>query len=124
MVYEDSTAYLSCKDSSGNMNKSGESTSGPLSLTITGLEASGDTSIGKGVQNALLSSYTNYTTLQIYARNLTGNQSKGTFDWAVKKGSKMWAFNYVTKGEQHVRMFNLTPVLYTLEISNKTSTNI
>lgn len=122
LVYEDSIVYLSCKDSSGNMNTT--STSGPLSLTITGLEAAGDTALGKGVQGALLSGYTNYTTQQIYARNLSNNQTKGTFDWVAKKGSKVWALNYITKGEQHVSMFNLTPVLYVLEINNVTNANI
>ena len=124
LVYEDSTAYLSCKDSSGNMNKSGESTSGPLKLSITGLEAAGRTSIGTGIQNALLSGYTNYTDLQIYARNLSNAQAKGTFDRAVKKGSKMWAFNRIGVSDSHVNMINLTPVLYTLELANRTSSNI
>ncbi|MBS3105413.1 hypothetical protein J4234_04100 [Candidatus Woesearchaeota archaeon] len=122
LVYEDSIVYSSCKDASGNMNTS--STSGALNLTVTGLEAAGRTSIGIGIQNALLSSYTNYTDLQIYARNLSNSQVKGTFDRAAKKGSKMWAFNYITKGEQHVQFFNLTPVLYVLEMSNITGTNI
>lgn len=122
LVYENSTAYLSCKDSSGNMNIT--STSGALSLTITGLEAAGDAAIGAGIQNALLSGYTNYTSLQIYARNLSNGQAKGRFDWAAKKGSKVWAFNYVTKGETHAALFNLTPVLYVLEMSNITGTNI
>ena len=35
-----------------------------------------------------------------------------------------WTFNYVTKGEEHVLLFNLTPVLYVLEMSNITFTNI
>lgn len=122
LVYEDSIVYLSCKDSSGNMNTT--STSGPLSLIITGLEAGGDNAIGTGIQNALLSGYTNYTEVQIYARNLANNQTRGTFDRMTKKGSKVWAFNYVTKGQQHVNMFNLTPVLYVLEMSNITNTNI
>ncbi|MBS3100826.1 hypothetical protein J4204_01710 [Candidatus Woesearchaeota archaeon] len=122
LVYEDSIVYLSCKDSSGNMNTT--STSGPLSLTITGLETSGDATIGAGIQNALLSGYTNYTEVQIYTRNLSNGQVKGTFDRMAKKGSKAWAFNFVSKGEQHVNMFNLTPVLYVLEMSNITSTNI
>lgn len=124
LVYEDSTVYLSCKDSSGNMNKSGESTSGPLSLTLTGLEAARRNSIGLGIQNALLSGYTNYTDLQIYARNLSNSQVKGTFDRAAKKGTKLWAFNGIGVSDSHVNMFNLTPVLYTLELANKTSSNI
>ena len=42
----------------------------------------------------------------------------------AKKGNKVWAFNYVTKGEQHVNMLNLTPTLYVLEMSNITTSNI
>ncbi|MBI2653255.1 hypothetical protein HYX02_00440 [Candidatus Woesearchaeota archaeon] len=122
LVYEDSIVYLSCKDTSGNMNST--STSGPLSLTVTGLEANGDAAIGAGVQNALLNGYTNYTAQQMHSRNLSNAQARGTFDWMAKKGNKVWAFNYVTKGEQHVNMLNLTPTLYVLEMSNITTANI
>lgn len=122
LMYEDSLVYLSCKDSSGNQGNA--STSGPLALTVTGLEAAGDRDIGIGVQNALLSNYTNYTSQQISARNFNGDQDSGRFDWVAKKGNKVWAFNYVTKGEEHVGMFNMTPALYVFEMSNITSTNI
>ena len=122
LVYGDSTVYISCKDTSDNENTT--STSGPLSLTITGLETGGETAIGVGVQNALLSGYTNYTEQQIYARKLDGTQDVGVFDWVAKKGSKVWAFNFITKGEEHVGMFNLTPVLYILEMSNITNSTI
>ena len=124
LVYDTSYLFISCKDGSGNMNRSGTSTSGALKLSITGLEAAGRNSIGLGIQNALLSGYINYTDLQIYARNLSNAQVKGTFDRAAKKGSKMWAFNSIGVSDSHVNMFNLTPVLYTLELANKTSANI
>lgn len=122
LVYQDSIAYISCKDETGNYNAT--STSGPLSLTLTGLETGGSAAIGVGVQNALLSGYTNYTSQQIYARNLAGLQDHGTFDWVAKKGTKVWAFNYVTNGESHVGLFNMTPVLYVLEMSNITNSTI
>lgn len=122
LVYEDSFVYLGCADDVGNENLS--STSGAVKLIITGLEAAGDTSVGLGVQNALLSGYTNYTSQQVYARHFNGDQDVGTFDWVAKKGSKAWAFNYVTKGEQHVGMFNITPTLYVFEMNNITSANI
>ncbi len=122
LTFEDSTIYISCKDSSGNENLT--SSSGALSLTITGLEAVSEATIGVGVQNALLSGYTNYTNQQIYARKLDGTQDFGTFDWVAKKGNKVWAFNHITKGEEHVGMFNLTPVLYVLEMANITNSTI
>jgi hypothetical protein len=122
LVYEDSYVYFGCASTNGLENLT--STSGAVKLTITGLEAAGDSAIGAGVQNALLSGYTNYTSQQISARSFTGTQDSGRFDWVTKKGSKVWAFNYVTKGEENVYMFNLTPTLYVLEMRNITSANI
>ncbi len=119
LVYDTSYLFVSCKDSSNNQN--GTSTSSALKLSITGLESAGRTSIGLGIQNALLSGYTNYTDLQIYARNLSNGQVRGTFDRAAKKGSKIWAFNRIGVSDSHVNMFNLTPVVYTFEFANKTS---
>jgi len=124
LTFANSNIYIGCRDSSGNENTTGKSTSGPLSLTITGLEAGSDSAIGRGVQNALLSGYTNHTNQQIYARKLDGTQDFGTFDWMAKKGSKVWAFNYITSGEAHVGLFNITPVLYVLEMSNITNSTI
>ncbi len=124
LVYDTSYLFISCKDSGNNMNRSGTSTSGPLKLSITGLETTGRNSIGLGIQNALLSGYTNYTDVQIYARNLSNYQVKGTFDRSAKKGSKMWAFNRIGVSDSYVNMFNLTPVLYTMEFANMTSTNL
>ncbi len=122
LVYEDSIVYLSCKDNSGNENTT--STSGALSLTITGLESGSESAIETGIQNALLTDYTIYSDQQIYARKLDGTQDTGTFDRVAKKGSKVWAFNHITKGEEHVGLFNLTPVLYVLEMANSTNSTI
>lgn len=122
LVYETSYLFISCKDASNNTNRT--STSGALKLSITSLESNAKNSIGIGIQNALLSGYTNYTDLQIYARNLANSQVKGTFDRAAKKGSKMWAFNRIGISDNHVNMFNLTPVLYVMEFANLTSTNL
>ncbi len=122
LVYDTSYLFISCKDANNNQNRT--STSGALKLSITGLEVAGRNSIGLGIQNALLSGYTNYTDLQIYARNLSNAQVRGTFDRAAKKGNKMWAFNRIGVSDSYVNMFNLTPVLYTLELANKTSSNI
>jgi len=122
LVYDTSYLFISCKDTNNNQNLT--STSSALKLSITGLEAAGRTSIGLGIQNALLSGYTNYTDLQIYARSLNNSQVRGTFDKAAKKGSRIWAFNRIGISDSHVNMFNLTPVLYTLEFANKTSSNI
>lgn len=122
LVYDTSYLFLSCKDANGNQNRT--STSSSLKVSVTGLETARRNSIGIGIQNALLSGYTNYTDLQIYTRNLSNAQVRGTFDRAAKKGSKMWAFNGIGVSDSYVNMFNLTPVLYNLEFANVTSARI
>lgn len=88
-------------------------------------ESAGDTAIGIGVQNALLGSYTNYTSQQVYGRNLANSQFLGTFDWMAKRGNKVWLFNYITSGESHVsNTFNLTPSVYVSQMANLTSSQI
>lgn len=124
LVYETSYMYISCKDEFNNMNKSGESTSGPLKLNVTSLDTTFADSIRLGTSNSLSNTYTLYTDQKIYARNSANNQTLGTFDKTVKKLSKIWAFNRIGIFDSHVNMFNITPVLYTLELSNKTSSNI
>ena len=122
LVYETSYIHISCKDASNNTNRT--STSGPLKIYVTSLESDAKSFIGLGAQNALLSGYTNYTNQQIYARSSSNSQVKGTFDFAVQKGTKTWAFNRIGATDVNVNMFNLTPVLYTLELANKTSAQI
>ena len=122
LVYDNSTVFLSCKDASNNQNIT--STSGPLKLSITGLEAACRNSIELGIRNSLSSGYTIYTEQKIYARNSANSQSVGVFDKAIKKLSKIWAFNRIGASDSHVNMVNITPVLYTLEFANKTSVNI
>ena len=119
LVYDTSYLFISCKDINNNQNMN--STSGPLKVSVTNLESNARESIGIGIQNALLSGYTNYTDLQIYGRNLSNAQVLGTFDRAAKKGNKMWAFNRIGVSDNYVNMVNLTPTLYTLEFANKTS---
>lgn len=122
-VYETSYLFISCTDDRANENRTNISTSGPLKLNITGIESTARSSIELGIKNSL-NSYAIYTDQKIYARNAANTQSVGAFDKVVKKLSKIWAFNRIGVSEAHVNMFNITPVLYVWEFSNKTSTNI
>jgi hypothetical protein len=123
VVYDTSYLYVSCKDADNNQNSS--STSDALKVSVTGLETNARNSIGLGIQNALLSDYTNYTTQQVSARSLSNNQFLGTFDWMVKKASKVWIFNYISSTDSHVaNTFNLTPSVYVLQLTNATQSQI
>ncbi len=94
-----------------------------VSLTVAWTEQSGVTEaqaraaieigVNSSLSGASVSSYQ-----KIYGRNLSNSQIQGTFDKFVAYGAKRWAFNYVNASESFVRMYNLTPVLYVLEMSN------
>ncbi|HLC97107.1 MAG TPA: LamG domain-containing protein [Candidatus Nanoarchaeia archaeon] len=90
---------------------------------ISANEAEGRTAIETGINNALISPAV-YTDKQIYLRNKLNNQDIGTFDKVAVKGSQRWAINYITTGESYTNMFNITPVVYVLEMTNLTSSEI
>ena len=119
LVYEASYLFISCKDRSNNSNLT--STSRALSINITNLDNTAKNSIELGIQNSLKIPYTIYTDQRVYARNSANSQSTGKFDKVVKRLNKIWAFNRIGVSDSRINMFNITPLLYTLEFANKTS---
>ena len=95
-----------------------------LSAFSYATESEAALAIRDAIQSALFSSYLNFTYQKIYSRQISNAQNYGTFDIVAKKGSKVWAFNYITNGESYVRMPNMTPVLYTSEFANLTQAQI
>jgi hypothetical protein len=91
-------------------------------------ESQGDSAIQQGIANSIInSSSTNYTSQQIYIRNVTGQQQLGRFDVVASSGNQRWAFNYVTSGDStssFTYMVNITPALYVWEAGNKTAAQI
>lgn len=122
LTSEISIFYIGCKSNGGTENLT--STSGALSLNVTGIEANSRRAIELGIRNSLIDNYLLYTNQKVYARNSADNQVVGRFDKVAKKLNKIWAFNRVGYYETLVNMFNITPVLYVLEITNKTNTTI
>ncbi|MBI3036863.1 hypothetical protein HYY73_03890, partial [Candidatus Woesearchaeota archaeon] len=86
-------------------------------------EAEGDTAIEAGI-NSSIPTATKYKEQQAYVRNLSNNQTLGTFDRVASFGSQRWLLNYITTGESYIRAPNLTTAVYVLEITSKTSTQI
>lgn len=119
-VYDLTSLNIGCRDTQGNENKT--STSG--NLTIGGFETPFRNAIELGIRNSLVNAYTTYTDIKVYARNSANSQSVGRFDKIAKKSSKIWAINRVGASDSHVNMFNVMPVLYTLEVYNKTTSQI
>jgi hypothetical protein len=91
-------------------------------------EAQGDSAIQAGITSSVINATaTNYTSQQVYIRNVTGGQQLGRFDVVASSGNQRWAFNYVTTGDPtsgFTYMLNITPVLYVWEAANLTTSQI
>lgn len=122
LFYETSYFYIGCQDVFGNENRT--STSGALRINVTSLETIAKNSIELGIGNSLSTGYTLFTDQKVYARNSANNQTVGTFDKVVKKLNKIWTFNWLGPSESRINLFNITPVLYSLEFANKTNLTI
>ena len=124
IITTNASIYISCKDANNNENLT--STSGPLNISVSAsiLESNARAQLDLGASNALASGYSSFSDQKIYARNSANSQSTGRFDKVFKKLSRLWALNYLSGADDYVNMVNITPVLYTLELSNKTRAQI
>lgn len=124
LTQENSFIYIGCKDASGKEGLT--STSGSLRISIhsSDLETIGRDAIESGIQHALGSGYTIYTDQKLYARNSANNQFAARFDKVVKWFNKIWAFNFLTGNETTSNPFNITPVMYVLELTNSTNSSV
>lgn len=121
---EISNIYIGCQDIFGRENLT--STSGALKVSIqtSDLESIGRNAIESAILYTLISGYTIYTDQKLFARNSANSQFVGTFDKVIKKLNKIWAFNIITGNDSFVNVFNITPVMYALEIKNMSARNI
>jgi len=122
--------YISCIDSTGNEGNatdSSKSNSGAIRMEIMGAtETNGVNSIQIGIlASEIGGTATIYTSQRASARNLAGTQFSGIFDKMAINGNKRWLFNYVSQGETPIsNLFNITPVIYVLQLQNKTNETI
>ncbi len=95
-------------------------------VTVTyASESQARTAIEIGINSSTIGTgAARYTDQQVYARNLSNSQVLGRFDKVALSGNQRWAFNYITSSDTNVSMFNLTPALYTLEMSNLNNAQI
>jgi hypothetical protein len=120
----ENSVYISCIDADGNEDT--YSTSGELIMNILGAsETPGDDAIDIGIMESELWPCIVYSEQQVSARDLSNNQFSGVFDRVAVKDNTRWAFNYVSSGEDDIiGLFNLSPVLYVLQLRNLTNESI
>ncbi|VVB75196.1 Uncharacterised protein [Candidatus Tiddalikarchaeum anstoanum] len=88
-------------------------------------EAAGSAAIEEGIHSSILgSNIATYPNQKVYIRYKTGDQNMNSFDRVVKTNNQLWAFNYVTTGENYSNMNDITSAVYIWEGENRTPTNI
>ncbi len=79
----------------------------------------GEAALEAGIQaSAVWPQATVYTNQQVYLHDLSNNQVLATVDRVVAYGNQRWLFNYDTSTT--AGLFNITPVVYSLELVNMT----
>jgi hypothetical protein len=121
LKYQQDYVYVSCANS---INSSAYMTT-RLEMDITGLGDTSTTALIDGVQNSIIwPGAMIYQNQKIYLRNLQGQQMLTTVDVVAVYGNKRWLLNYVLSNETILGLFNITPVIYSLDMTNMSNSEI
>jgi hypothetical protein len=88
-------------------------------------EEEGDTAIDAAIGNSVPNAR-KYKTQKVYVVNASNSQNQGTVDYLVVQDNppRRWLLNYITAGESNLNAYNLSNVVYVLEITGKTAIEI
>lgn len=124
---KNSTTYylnLTACDSAGNCASDNSFSFATLANEEALSESEADNAIQAGIEASEAWPATVYDSYQLDGAN-SSDQFGGRFDKLVLKGSKRWAVNYVSSEESGINgLFNITPVLYVLQLQDMTSEQI
>jgi hypothetical protein len=117
LISSNENLYLSCVNTYGN--ESINSTSGPLNLTVQYLAVNSTKALDYGIQDSVIwPGAAIYSDQQVYLRKLNGNNVTGTVERVAVFGNQRWIFNlYNSTTNLLLGLFNLTPVVYVMEIA-------
>ncbi len=116
-----SYAYISCVNNH-NLN---ETSSPQLEVQIQNLEGTTISAIDKGIQtSSVWPGATVYSNQQVYLRDASNNQVLATADKVVVYGNQRWIINVAFDQQSTLGLFNITPVVYTLDMVNTSSSGI
>jgi hypothetical protein len=106
--------FVSCKNSI-----SADESSTALQMDIQNLNTNSSFAIQKGIEDSIIwPGVTVYDNQQVYLRNLQNNQVVGTVTKVAVYGNQRWIFNYANESGTLLGLFNITPVVYVLEMKN------
>jgi len=114
--------FVACAGTGGD---EATNSSARMLMDITGLSNTSTDAIDVGIQaSAIWPGATVYTNQQVYLRNLNNSQVVGTVDKIAVYGNQRWLFNNALDGESTLGLFNMTPVVYVLDLINTSSEEV
>ena len=112
LIYSTDYVYISCAAGSGN-------TTTELEMDITDLETTTDNSIEQGILNSTIGQGAAiYSERQVYLVNSTDYQLLSRVDRVAEYNNQSWIFNYALENETMFGLFNITPAIYSLDMTN------
>lgn len=113
--------YVSCKNGIFEHNSSNNR---DLEMYLA---AANESAASEAIQSGILASSiwpgaTVYTDQQVYLRDLSNNQTLATVDKVAVYGNQRWLFSYTNASK--LGLFNITPVVYVLDLVNLTESEI
>ncbi|HYD03464.1 MAG TPA: hypothetical protein VEC16_04145 [Alphaproteobacteria bacterium] len=91
-----------------------------LPMLISSLETPNSSeAIQQGIENSIIwPGATIYTDQKVYLRSLNNTRVVATVDKVAVYGNQRWLFNYANGTENLTGIFNMTPVVYVLDMRN------
>jgi hypothetical protein len=123
LFYSNSNVYISCENID-NYNQTWDA-SVSLQMEITNLVANRTLALDNGIhKSSIWPGATIYSDQQVYLHDLNNNQVLATVDRVAVYGNQRWLFDYLEDGESAHGLFNITPVIYSLEMTDKSFSEI
>jgi hypothetical protein len=100
-------------------NNTYNETSVALLIDVQNLASNSSRYIDYGITNSVIGSgATIYSNQKVYLRALNGSSKVATVDKVAVYGNQRWLIHYENETESPLGLFNITPVVYVLEMKN------
>ena len=109
--------YVGCEDANENVDRA--NATAMFLMDITSLAANNSGAMDIGIKTSVIwPGATIYTDQQVFLRNISNDQVLATVDKVAVSGNRRWILNNGIDGEQQLGLFNISPIVYVLDLIN------
>lgn len=122
LVFSTDYVYIACENLN---NKEGANATAMLTMQIDNLAQNSTNHIDIGIKNSVIwPGATIYSDQAIYIRDVYNQQISATVDRVAVYGNQRWILHVTDENETRPALFNISPVVYTLNLANVSLTEI